>query len=35
MKIRWLLLANLVITFQLIVTCFDFNVLVFLFSEHC
>ena len=34
-KKEWLLMVYLVIAFQMIVTSFDLNVLVFLFSEHC
>ena len=26
---------NLVIAFQIIITCFDLNVLVFIFNKHC
>ena len=34
-KKEWRLIMNLVIAFQLIITCFDLNVLVFIFSSHC
>ena len=34
-KIEWRLIVNLVIAFQIIITCFDLSVLVFIFSKHC
>ena len=34
-KKEWRLIMNLVIAFQIIITCFDLNVLVFIFCKHC
>ena len=34
-KKEWRLTMSLVIVFQIIVTCSDLSVLVFIFIEHC